>query len=357
VKMKESLNMEKTSMNSIPKVSIILPGWNEAENIGSCINSIQKQNYDSFNVYMILGGDDTAYVEKARDLKWDRLIVLNQIEPNKMKAYNSVMNQPGLGDILIFSDMDCEFPRDFIACYVDAFKNKNKNIITGRVRPNPSSKGFIDRYHRRFEEKIAPDKQKIIHAVVGANFAMRKSFFFHKVRQFDESVTVGTDHVIAQRFKEIGEPIHFDPRLVVDTQMFSAGIPKYIEQQSRWIRIRVLRNRRTNHKAFRQGIMSLLYAWLMVFIFPLGILLSKFYGIWPVWQILLLIWIALLGMAWKIRFKILRFRKDENEDNVSLVKDVAYALCLLPVHYGIRVLSSLQLIFGKDKVEKRLPSF
>jgi len=110
------------------KASIILPGWNEKQNILNCIRSLKEQAYHEFNVYMILGGDDTLFIEKAYNFGWDRLIVLDQVEPNKMKAYNIALKHPDLGDILIFSDIDCEFPENFIEQYIESFKDLQKKV-------------------------------------------------------------------------------------------------------------------------------------------------------------------------------------------------------------------------------------
>jgi len=49
---------------------------------------------------------------------------------------------------LILSDIDCEFPSDFIQKYVDQFQNLEKNVIAGRVQPFHSNENLLERYLR-----------------------------------------------------------------------------------------------------------------------------------------------------------------------------------------------------------------
>jgi len=336
--------MSTSSAGQGPKISMIIPGWNENQNILNCIKSLKRQTYHNFNIFMILGGQDKKIIEKAKNLGWSQLIVLDQIEPNKMKAYNIAIEHSDLGDILVFSDMDCEFPENFLNLYIDAFADKEKNILTGRVCPDHRGKSFIDRYHRNFEEKIAPKTAKIIKSIVGANFAVRKRFFLNIFDRFDETIAIGTDKAITKRMNEISEPIYFDPAIIVYTKFFSAGLIKYFKQQTRWIRIRVLRNRKSNKKAFRLSLMALLIPWLMCFIFPISILLSKHIFedrfLWG-WYFVIYAWIVLLIHSWLKRYKILRGVKGK------LLDDAMAASCMLMIHYSINMIASLQLLFKK----------
>lgn len=299
---------------------------------------------------MILGGDDSKFIEMVRNSDWAPLIVLDQVEPNKMKAYNVAVNHPGLGDILIFSDIDCEFSEDFLKLYLEAFSDKKKNVITGRIRPDLQCNNFVDRYHRHFEDKIAPKTRKTIKSIVGSNFAVRKIFFFDKFGQFDESIAIGTDHAIAKRINEIGEPIYFDARIIVYTKFFSAGFSKYIKQQTRWIRIRAMGNRKSNPKAFRSSVKALLIPWLMCIIFPLSIFFSKHLLVnsflWG-WYTFIFIWIAFLINIWLKKYIILRYGKDG--DKVNFFNDFIGAWGILSLHFGIQMIASLQLISKRHK--------
>jgi hypothetical protein len=295
---------------------------------------------------MVLGGDDTAYIEKAKKSDWEQLIVLDQVEPNKMKAYNAVLDHSELGHILVFSDMDCEFPENFVELYLEAFTNKEKNIVTGRVRPDPHSERYIDRYHRNFEKMTVPGTLKTDISIVGSNFAVRKKFFLTHYKRFDESIVIGTDKAISRRFKTMGEPVYFDPRIIVYTQFFSGNYTRYIRQQTRWVRIRLLANRKSNPKAYRKSLVTLLFAWLMAAILPLSIFLSNpliSNEILPIWYGALLLWMTLLVKAWLKRVAIFRCGKG------TLFNDLIGALAMLAIHCGIQILASLQLISKKHK--------
>jgi len=162
---------------ALPIVLVILPGWNEKETISKCIASLKRQNYEHFTVCMILGGDEQRYVEQAKEIGWDRLVILDQTRPNKMKAYNQALETLNPGDLLLFSDMDCEFPDNFIASYVECFQDTRINIATGLLYPLKKNSGYLERYHHNQALRQAPKGRQAIHSLVVANFAMRKSFF------------------------------------------------------------------------------------------------------------------------------------------------------------------------------------
>ncbi len=329
-------------------ISIILPGWNEGCHIEACIASLRNQTYRRFNVLMILGSDNGLDdFDRARQVAWDRLIILKQAEPNKMKACNLALQHPQLGDILVFSDVDCEFPENFLENYAEAFKDSEKKIVTGRVQPIRRKMGVIDRYHLGFDDMFAPRQPKIIHSIVGANFAIQKKFFFEHIKQFDPTVILGTDHVIAQRLRQTGEPIHFDPRIIVYTHFFSAGWRNYIEQQTRWVKIRLLRNHGSNSKAFGRAVKSMGFAWLVTVILPATIVFSKDWLIRPAWWVIFLVWLIVVARAWFARWKIIR-RPGKNDKTINrLLKDSAGALALVMIHYGTQILAGIQLFFGK----------
>ncbi len=342
--------MENSLTSSHLKASIVLPGWNEKKNILNCICSLKKQTYHEFNVYMILGGDDTVFIEKAFNYSWDQLIVLDQVEPNKMKAYNLALQHPDLGDILIFSDVDCEFPENFVGQYIESFKDPQKNVVTGKVHPFQRNNNFIERYQRNWGDKHTAKLPRIIKSIVGANYAIRKDFFFSKFHQFDESVLIGTDHFIAKRLMKIGESIYFNPHLIVYTEFYASDLSKYIAQRARWVRIRILKNRRSNQKVFRSSIYAILVAWFMLILFPMGIFVSRILcagPFWWLWYIPLFAWITIWIISWEKEFKILRYKQDNNEGRVNIFQDLFGSFGLVTVHLLIRMFASLQLLFKK----------
>jgi len=336
--------MPTSSEVRVPEISLIIPGWNENQNILNCIESLKKQTYQNFKLFIILGGPDKEIIEKAKNIEWPQLIVLDQTVPNKMKAYNTAIKHPDLGDILVFSDMDCEFPDHFLNLYIDAFTDKKKNIVTGRVCPDRQGKTFIDRYHRNFEAKVAPKTAKTVKSIGGANFAVRKNFLLNRFGLFDETVVIGTDKAISNRMNNIGETIYFEPGIVVYSKYFSAGLVKYLKQQSRWIRINVLGQRNSDNKGFRRSLIALLLPWLMCLIFPIGIAVLKpvFHGrfLWG-WYFFIFAWIAIFVLSWLKRYKILRYTKG------TVMEDVIAATCMLLIHYSIHMAAGLQLIIKK----------
>src|SRR6056297_1731420 len=175
----------------VPKVSVIIPGWNERKNIEKCIQNYQSQTYDNFNLILVLGGED-PYIEKAKHHKWEKLIVLDQIEPNKSKALNIGVKHPEAGDLLVFTDMDCRVPDDYIQRYIEKFEDPQINVMAGRSQPYQEDKTLLADYILGNERRRLKNKPEKGYYITGRNFACRKRFLVEKLSGFDEDVKIST---------------------------------------------------------------------------------------------------------------------------------------------------------------------
>ena len=94
------------------KVSIIVPVKDETDKIGRCLRALQAQSMDRMDYEVILvddgSTDETAEVARSLGVQ-----VLSQANLGPASARNTGAKQAE-GEILLFTDADCEAAHDFV---------------------------------------------------------------------------------------------------------------------------------------------------------------------------------------------------------------------------------------------------
>jgi len=109
-----------------PKVSAVIPAYNEEKDIGSCLSSLQKQSYPKEKTEIIVVDDGST--DKTRDIVKTF---------SGVKLINGLHKGPGIsrnlgakkakGEILVFVDADMTFDRNYVT-------NLIKPVVEGRER-------------------------------------------------------------------------------------------------------------------------------------------------------------------------------------------------------------------------------
>lgn len=122
-------------MEQALKFSFIIPAYNAEKTINNCLDSIETQTYQSFEIIVIDDGssDDTPNI-------------LNKIaSENSRLTYKTIKNSgPGearnngirlaKGEYLIFIDVDDYLKEDFLENYVSILEQKNYDLIVSGYR-------------------------------------------------------------------------------------------------------------------------------------------------------------------------------------------------------------------------------
>lgn len=106
---------QKTTMIK-PKISVIIPTYNEQGVIGNCLESLSRQDYPNFELIVIDDGSldsSVSQVENQRG-KVKSLTLLKQKHFGPGAARNLGVKH-AKGEILVFVDADMEFEPDFIS--------------------------------------------------------------------------------------------------------------------------------------------------------------------------------------------------------------------------------------------------
>lgn len=120
------------------KISIIIPARNEEENIGYCLQSIIEQSYPAhlFEVLVVddHSTDNTAAIIKSYASNNVKLISLkdylsaNEINSYKKKAIEISIQQSN-GELIVTSDADCIFPKNWLTTIASFYESKRPAFI------------------------------------------------------------------------------------------------------------------------------------------------------------------------------------------------------------------------------------
>ncbi len=154
----------KNLKNQMPKISLIIPAYNEGKTIGKSINSFLESEYPNLEVIVVNDGsrDNTLEVLKKEFLlfpihlkpvgslpyetliriyksqKYDNLLVIDKLNGGKADALNCGINF-AKGEKLCFVDADVILPKESLIRLVFPHLNEKETVATGgfiRLRNN-----------------------------------------------------------------------------------------------------------------------------------------------------------------------------------------------------------------------------
>ncbi|CAG22329.1 poly-beta-1,6-N-acetyl-D-glucosamine synthase [Photobacterium profundum] len=169
-------------LDEYPKVSIMVPCYNEGANVNETINYLLKQNYPNFEIIAINDGskDDTATRLNNIAEHEPRLIVVHQKNQGKAAALNNG-TQYSTSDILVCIDGDALLDLNALRWMVKHFQDSPKvGAVTGnpRVRTRTTIIGKIQTGEFSSIIGLIKRAQRIygtIYTVSGVVCAFRKS--------------------------------------------------------------------------------------------------------------------------------------------------------------------------------------
>jgi biofilm PGA synthesis N-glycosyltransferase PgaC len=133
-----SLRKYYLTSSRTPKVSILIPAYNEEKNVKRAITAALSQDYPDFEVIAIDDGstDDTHTV--ASSIEDSRLKVLRISHSGKAGALNAGF-EVASGEIIVTTDADGELEKDAVRRLVERFYRGDIVAVGGQVRVSPRS--------------------------------------------------------------------------------------------------------------------------------------------------------------------------------------------------------------------------
>lgn len=232
------------SLKTFPKISVVIPFRNEAENITSLLASLENQTYpmDKFEVIMVDDHSDDNSIDTVKSYSGRLAIKIIELKPGdsgKKKAITmGVANASG--EIIAGTDADCTHASGWLAALASGFDDAT-GLVTGPVTLDASTT-MLQTMQLLEHAGLSLSGAGLIatgHPVIcsGANISYRKSLF-DKINGFDakHGMTSGDDEQLMHKiYYDEGRNIKFifDKKCLVTTSA-QQGTGDFLQQRRRW---------------------------------------------------------------------------------------------------------------------------
>ena len=194
-----------------PQVSVIVPAYNGAATVGDCLRALlEQQTQRSYELILVDDGsaDDTAHVVAAFA---PRVRLVRQQHAGAAAARNRGVSA-AQGDILLFTDADCEPAPGWIESLAGALEGADgaKGIYRTRQR------SVVARWvQAEYESKYRRMAQRPTIDFIDTYSAAYRRDVFEAAGGFDEALQVDEDQELSFRLAEAGARLVFVPEAVV----------------------------------------------------------------------------------------------------------------------------------------------
>ena len=181
--------------------SVIVPFFNSAAHLSSCIEALLDQDYPSERYEVILV--DNGSSDRSLDIlkQYPAVKLLRETRRGSYRARNLAVRD-STGECLVFTDSDCTPDRSWLSNIAKTFEDPEIGLLLGsRAFSNPSVPlGLVEAY------ELIKDSQNFKRGEVDCcygytnNMALRRQLFL-RVGPFDE-VSRGGDTLLVQRAVE-----------------------------------------------------------------------------------------------------------------------------------------------------------
>jgi len=195
-------------------ISVVIPTYNEEENIAQCLVSLRHQTVlrGEYEIIVVDGGSTDHTIEIAKKYA-DKIFIQTS---KKVGGARNDGIMAANGEIVGTTDADCIIPPNWIETIRRGFVNKDVVQLYGPVYPiEESMKNSISLFFANTFSRIGY-YTKIFYYTLGCNTAFRKEPFIKAGMYL--SVDAGDDLEIALRMKKVGK-VKFDGAMKVGFSM------------------------------------------------------------------------------------------------------------------------------------------
>ena len=126
-----------TNIASLPRVTVLIPAFNEAKAIEGTIRNKLTQNYPAELINIIVisdeSEDETDQIVKQIAAENPRVALLRQTPRQGKTAGINLAMQQAQGEIIIFSDANSHYEQNAIANLVACFSDPQVGYVTGKM--------------------------------------------------------------------------------------------------------------------------------------------------------------------------------------------------------------------------------
>jgi cellulose synthase/poly-beta-1,6-N-acetylglucosamine synthase-like glycosyltransferase len=221
------------SWPNLPLVSILVPAWNEVENIEQHIHSFNSLRYPQKELILSAGGEDGTY-HLAQRSAGHGIVVLRQLPgEGKQRALQRSFSK-SMGSIIYLTDADCLLDNDSFEQLVYQIVSQGEEAVSGSSRPSQreSSNPFIisQAASQIYSSMHSPSYAS---GLLGRNCSVTRELL-ERSHALEVPAPSGTDYVMAKMIYQTGACIRQLPDCRVVTE-YPTSMSEYTRQQRRWL--------------------------------------------------------------------------------------------------------------------------
>ncbi|HEY6626071.1 MAG TPA: glycosyltransferase family 2 protein [Ignavibacteriaceae bacterium] len=225
--------------------SIVIPTYNEQDNITNCLDSIFKQNYDKSLVDVVIvdgqSSDKTISKIKEYQQKFSNISLLENPVRKTPTSLNIGIKQ-AKGEIIVILGAHASLDPDFIY-FNNKYLNEMDLKVTGGTQINIGfnfvQKAIALAMENPFGMGSAPyrwsKKEQFVDTVV---YAAYKRELFDEIGYFEENFSISEDAELNWRIRKAGHKIFFHPN-IKSYYHPRRTVAKFIQQMFRYGILRV----------------------------------------------------------------------------------------------------------------------
>ncbi len=228
----------RPALERTPRVSFLIPAWNEAEGLAACLASVLALSYPTKELIVCAGGRDGTFEIARRFVRRGAILLEQAPDEGKQRALQRCFER-STGEIIFLTDADSRLDDDCFERTIAPIAAGPEDAVTGSRQPlheqQPNPLVTFQWADHLYQEGSLPD---YVNALYGINAAVRREAL-EKAGAFTGQAPIGTDLYLAHRLLACGVRIRFARYSRVQTDYLS-NPSTYIRQQSRWFRNRFL---------------------------------------------------------------------------------------------------------------------
>jgi poly-beta-1,6 N-acetyl-D-glucosamine synthase len=265
-----NLKHKNRELKTFPKISIIVPAYNEAKTIRSCVQSLQTLNYPNYDVTVVDDGSNDNTFEEASQCIGVKII--RQENQGKPSALNNGI-RASTGEIIVTVDADTTIDKDALRKIAERFaSNERLGAVAGnvKVKPEPKIMNAIQSAEYATGINLIRKGQSVLGCVmiVPGPIAALKKEAVEKVGYFSDD-TFAEDFDITVKILKSGYRVEYEERSLAYTDA-PKSTEDLIKQRRRWYRgmIQVLDKHRDmylNRKYGLPGVFGIPNLWFDAF--------------------------------------------------------------------------------------------
>ena len=151
---KEKKDLNNKDLKERRSISVIVPAKNEAENLPSLFETLEKQTYSNFEILLVddRSDDDTAAVMKDFQAKYpDRVKIIRNEKTfygkNPKQMVLDIGARNASGEILLFTDADCRVPETWVEYMSLPYNDEKTGLVFASVTTK-GGKGLLSNFQR-----------------------------------------------------------------------------------------------------------------------------------------------------------------------------------------------------------------